>query len=150
MKRFQFPLERVRKWRQEESELQEMRLRPLCDDLRAIESEQRELASEVDRCRRNVLTQTAVPSEDLAALEKFREYAVRQSRRLEAKRREARARVEEQRQRVIEAHRRFELLERLRAKALTSWTVERDKDQEQLAAELYLAKLGREGKDRPR
>ncbi len=144
MKRFQFPLERVRKWRQEESELQEMRLQPLRSELRGIEREQRELASEVDRCRRNVLSQSSVASEELASLEKFREYAAQQLRRLEGRRRETQARVEEQRLRVLEAHRRFELLERLRVKALTSWTAARDKDQEQLAAELYLAKRSRE------
>ena len=38
MKRFGFPLERVRKWRQDQAELEEMRLRQLYAELRTAEA----------------------------------------------------------------------------------------------------------------
>ncbi len=54
------------------------------------------------------------------------------------------ARSAEQRQRVIEARRQAELLDRLHDQACKAWSAASDKEQETLAADLFLAKAVRE------
>ena len=51
----------------------------------------------------------------------------------------------EQLSRVIEARRKFELLDRLREAALNEWQAAVNKEQEDLAAELFLARSRRKG-----
>jgi len=143
MKRFQFRLEQVRRWRQNQAELEEMRLERLHNELRALEAAQREIATAAERSRRTVLAQPAVTSEELGSLESLHEYAKHETRRLKGKEQEVKAHVAEQRQRVLEAHRRFELLDGLHGKALAGWVAARDKEQEELGAELFLSKLAR-------
>jgi hypothetical protein len=144
MKRFNFPLDRVRNWRHDQAEIEEMRLRQMYTEMRAVEADRKALVEEADRSRRAVLAQHYVTALDLSSLEAFHEYAVEQLRRLDAKRREVETRIQEQQVRVLEAHRSFQLLDGLRDRALVSWTAARDKEQEELAAELFLAKRSQE------
>jgi flagellar biosynthesis chaperone FliJ len=143
MKRFSFRLEQVRKWRQNQTELEEMRLERLHNELHALEAAQREIATAAERSRRTVLAQSAVTAEELGSLESLHKYAKHELRRLKGQEQAAKARVAEQRQRVLEARRRFELLDGLHDKALAGWTAARDKEQEELGAELFLSKLAR-------
>ena len=144
MKRFSFPLERVRRWREDQVELEEIRLQTAYRDLREVEAEQAHVAEETERSCREILEKTAIPAGELSLLEDYRLWAMRENRRLAASKSEIEKRVLEQRQRLLEAHRRFKLLDGLRDKALVSWTAARDKEQEDLAAELYLAKRRRD------
>jgi hypothetical protein len=144
MKRFAFPLERVRKWREGQAELEETRLQQLYAELRAYEAAQQRLSSETEASCRALMIQTTITAEELSTLEDYRLYAARESRRLEARKRETEARIRQQRQQVLEAHRRFKLLEGLRDKALVTWSAARDKEQEDLAAELFLTKRNRD------
>jgi hypothetical protein len=146
MKRFSFRLEQVRRWRQDQAELEEMRLEHFHTELRRIEAQQREVAAAAEGSRRTVLAQALVTAEELGALEALHEYAKQEMRRLKAEEHEVKARIEEQRQRVLEAHRSFQLLDGLRDKALVTWTAARDKEQEELGAELFLSKLARKSK----
>ena len=143
MKRFSFRLEQVRKWRQDQAEMEEMRLEQLHTGLRGIEEQQREIVASTDRSRRAVLAQSAVTAEELRSIEALHEYAKQEMRRLKAEEQEVKERLEEQRRRVLEAHRRFQLLDGLRDKALATWTTARDKEQEELGAELFLSRLAR-------
>ena len=147
MKRFNFPLDRVRKWRQDQAEIEEMRLQQIYAEMRAIEADRKALVEEAGRSRRAVLAQHYMTALDLSSLEAFHEYAVEQLRRLDTKRREVETRIQEQQARVLEAHRSFQLLDGLRDRALVSWTAARDKEQEELAAELFLAKRSREDRE---
>lgn len=140
MKRFNFRLEQVRRWRQDQTELEEMRLEHLHNELRRIEAQQREVATEADRSRRSVLEKSAITAEELRSLESLHDYAKQELRRLRGEEQNAKTGVEQQRQRVLEAHRRFQLLDGLRDKALVNWTAAREKEQEELGAELFLGK----------
>ena len=143
MKRFEFRLERVRKWRQDQAELEEMRLQQIYAQLRGLEEEEREVAASTERFHRGVVAQESVTAQELGALEAYQDYTRHEIRRLQAKQKEVKAHLEKQRQRVLEAHRRVQLLDGLRDKALTAWTTARDKEQEELGAELYLGNLTR-------
>ena len=144
MKRFRFTLERVRTWREDQSNIEEMRLRQLYDELHNLESMRQEVLDETNRSRRSVLEQHYVTAEELASLEAFCEYAADQVRRIDAKKAALLPRVAEQKKRLLEAHRSFQLVDGLRDKTLLAWTAARDKEQEELAAELYLAGRVRE------
>ncbi len=150
MKRFEFRLERVRKWRQDQADIEDQRLEQLYAELRSIEEKRKEIESETDRRRRGVLAQATVMAEELAFIESFRAWADGQVRRLGERQRDTELKVQKQRLRVLEAHRRFQLLDGLKGKALLDWTSGRDKEQEELAAELYLAKRIRDSGIRSR
>jgi flagellar export protein FliJ len=150
MKRFAFRLEQVRRWRQDQEELEEIRLEQFHAALRGVEARQREIAATADQSRRAVLAQSAVTAEELGSLESVHEYAKEEIRRLKAEEQDWKARIEEQIQRVLEANRRFQLLDGLRDKALVAWTAGRDKEQEELGAEVYMSKFARESGVRSR
>jgi len=73
-------------------------------------------------------------------LENYRGESARRRRNLEAELEQERQRLAAQRRVLVEANRRVELLERLKEKALADWSHQWDKEQEQTATEVYLAK----------
>jgi flagellar export protein FliJ len=149
MKRFSFPLERVRRFRSEQASVEELKLGQLRDRLSALgEAKQRvELARA--RSEREVLGQPSIASYEVQNLEAYRRHAASKIRALEAQQRQCETQVREQRQRLIEARQRAELLERLKQKALEEWTTANNREEEALATELYLAKRARRVKATP-
>lgn len=143
MKQFSFRLEQVRKWRQDQAEVEELRLEQLFNLLRSIEAEQLEIAATADSSRREVLEKSSITSDELRLMESILDFTRHALKRLKGEEQKAKASVEVQRRRVLEAHRSFQLLDGLRDKALLTWTAQRDKEQEELGAELYLGKLAR-------
>ena len=143
MKRFSFRLDQVRRWREDQAELEELRLQQLHSELHAIEEARHEIETEASESRRKVLAQQSVTAEELNTLEAFHEYAKHEIERLKVKGQEVEVHLEQQRQRVLDAHRSFQLLDGLRDKALSAWTSARNREQEELGAELYLGRLGR-------
>ncbi len=83
-------------------------------------------------------------AQSLQSLDAYRLHSRSQVRDIENRERQAEEHLEQQRQRVIEARRDAELLERLKRKALDAWQAASDREQETLATELYLAKRVRE------
>jgi len=142
MKRFQFPLDRVRVWREEQVELERAKLQELCGQLSALAQEKTRVENERARSVRNILEQPAVEAQDLQALDAFRVYVRTRIGQIEKRQRELAARIDEQRGRVMEARRRAELLERLKARKLEAWQALADREEETLAGEMYLAKFG--------
>jgi hypothetical protein len=140
MKRFRFPLERVRNWRHGQAEMEEMRLGQLYAEMRTAEADRQAIVEEDERSRRTVIGRRYVTAQDLMSLEALKKHAAEQVRRLDARRRALAAGIAEQQTRVLEAHRSLQLLDGLRGRALRSWTTARDKEEEELAAELYLAR----------
>ena len=146
MKRFSFRLEQVRKWREDQAELEEMRLEQLHAALRMIEAQRCEIAAAAEASRRAVLAQPSVTAVELSSIEAVHEYTKQEMRRLHLEEQNVKARIEEQRQVVLEARRRFQLLDGLREKSLLAWTAARDKEEEELGAELFLSRLARKPK----
>lgn len=146
MKRFAFPLEKVRRWRHEQAELEELRLQKLFSELRAIDSERQQMEAERATAEVEVRSFPDASSQDYVNLESFQHYVRGRLIQIEQKRSLHQVKVEEQRKKLLDARRRFELLESLRQKALVVWKAAEGKEQEDLAAELYLAKQQRENR----
>jgi hypothetical protein len=140
MKRFQFPLDRVRRWRAGQAMLEELKLEHMRGNLRALGEEKQNIASERSRNEREVLGQPAVEAAQLQSLDAYRLHTRAKIRDIENRERQAEVEVEQQRQRVVAAQRDAELLERLKGKARDEWQAASDREQETLATDLYLAK----------
>jgi hypothetical protein len=143
MKRFQFPLERVRRWRLEQLNLEELKLQFVRAERQALADAKQQVRDELARSRRGVLEQRSMLGLELEYLDSFGLHVHERVRAFESREQHAQAKVVEQRGRVLEARRQFELLEGLRVKALAKWRAEGDKEQETLAAELFLSKSTR-------
>jgi flagellar export protein FliJ len=147
MKRFQFPLERVRDYRKVQMEAEQARLEECRARLLAVEEMLTELARQRIESDNEVRSQEAraavVPVSEVAAYPDYRRHLDQMARMLERRRAEALARLEQQRQRLVEARRRFEILDRARGYARAEWQYEFDREQEALAGELFLANWSR-------
>lgn len=140
MKRFHFPLERVRRWRQDQADLEEFKLQQLFGERNGLMERRQLLLTQAETSERAVLSSESVEAQELAALESYRQHVAQRKAAIEREQGRVEQRIADQRHAVVEAQRRFELLDRLQHKAFLSWTAARDKEEEELAAELYLAK----------
>lgn len=143
MKRFDFPLERVRKWRESLAEIEEAKLAGLHAELRAIEARQAEVAGELAAAEQIVRTNAVARAEELAALDGYREW-VRGTQVVLAQRAAgSRDRIAQQQQALVEARRRFRLLDLLKTRSQEQWKTEFARELESLASEVYLAQWRR-------
>jgi 5-methylcytosine-specific restriction endonuclease McrBC GTP-binding regulatory subunit McrB len=140
MKRFNFPLDRVRRWRLEQLNVEELKLQQLRAELESLAASKRLIQGELAQTQRQVLGQVSMQSSELETLDSYRLHIRGRIRDLENREWERGTKVIEQRAKVIEARRQFELLEQLRQKSFGAWKTALDKEQEDLAAELFLAK----------
>lgn len=140
MKRFDFSLETVRRWRLERAGVEELKLRQILAEKQTLATTKQQIESETAQTVRKLLAQPSVASIELASLDSFRLFVRGRIRDLESQERQCEARIMAQREKVVEARRQFELLDRLRQKAFTEWRAAGNKEQEEMAAELFLAK----------
>ena len=143
MKKFTFPLETARRWRERQAEMEEGRLQALFGEKKTIERRMAALDEELQAEHRRIEERTS-DARELAMLDEFRTWVNREKLRLGAARGECERRIAAQQAAVVEARRRFQLVDRLKEKALIEWHSASAKEQEELAAELYLARRARE------
>jgi flagellar biosynthesis chaperone FliJ len=143
MKRFQFPLDRVRLWRAEQASAAELKLRQLRDRLAGLGAQRRQVALDRASSEQDVLGQSSIAASEVQNLEAYRRYAANQIRAIELREQQCEEQIREQRQKVMEARQKAELLERLKQKAWDRWRAASERAEESLAAELYLAKRAR-------
>ena len=140
MKRFSFSLDRVRAWRLEQVEIEEMRLASLHEALLAIQQERAQVLQQRQEAETSV--DRGCPA-DMIQLAQFRQHLAQREQAI-AQREQAKAvEAEAQRTRLLEARRQHQLLQELRKKHFAAWRAAGDKEQEDLAAELFLARRRR-------
>ena len=144
MKRFAFPLDRVRRWRNEQVSVEELKLQQLLAEAAKLAGMRRAADAELQRAEQDVLSRDTFDAVELSTLDAFRQYSQRRIHQIESFAEQCAAKVSAQRESVLEARRRRELLERLHEKAWSEWKDSNDREQENLAAELFLAKTVRE------
>jgi len=140
MQSFRFPLERILSWRRNEFEAEEAKLGQLVAEQKRLEEARREMLAARDRAGSQLLAAGSLDGGDLAALGGFR---ARLERDLEAnarRRQEAGERLAAQQARVIAAHRRVRLLEKLRQRQLDEWRTGWNRETENFAGEAFLAR----------
>ena len=143
MKRFRFPLDRVRRWRSEQASVEELKLQQLRAQAAKLAAARCEVEAESARSAQQLLAQPTLDPLELTSLESYRLHLRRRVYELGNLERQAESKVAEQRRRVIEARRQFELLDRLHHKAWQEWLAAGNKEQEELASEMFLARAAR-------
>ncbi len=143
MKKFEFPLERVRQWRQERIAVEEAKLEPLYAGRGAVGSRLAAIREEQNEAN-TILQQSSASSGELEALDTYRRGSRQMEQRLNAETIEWDRRIAEQRQNVIGVRREFELLDKLKARKFAAWDIEFQRDLEAQAAEAYLSKWNKD------
>jgi len=142
MKKFAFPLERLRRWRELEREKEEVKLQALFAELENLNQAQAALDREMHGAEE--FARRATPDlDELKALDNYRRWADCERLRMAQRRAHTERRIEEQRRILTESERKVEVLDQLKAEQGEAWRKELDKEQEQLVAELVVARWGR-------
>jgi hypothetical protein len=143
MQRFLFPLAAALEWRRITAEVEEAKLAALNLEHQGLQARFAALENEMQTAERELALQPSVQAQDLVALDLFRVHIHRRKRDCQNGIQECARQVTEQARRVQAARRAFRLLESLRDQRHAEWRKEFDREQEQLAAELHLAKHAR-------
>lgn len=143
MKKFSFPLERVRAWREKQTTLEQAKLDAALAQLRALDANRAALTRDVLESTRAVATAAESDALTLRALEDFRQVSHNRALVLDRQRAESAARVDAQRQRVIEAQRSARLLEKLKHYRQEQWTLDFHREIDEQAAESHRAMRAR-------
>ena len=144
MKRYRFPLESALRWRSHLRDLEEAALERLRGELDALRAGRAGLEAEwADAAGALLRPGGRAEAADLAALDQFRRHVERQKRILAGRLEDCRLRIASQRQRVIEARRRAELLDKLKDQGSASWRSEMERAERLESSDLYLARWPR-------
>ncbi len=145
MKSFRFHLERVLEWRHNKLELEQARFEQQKREVLQLDSERANMEAAGIRSEIEVRAWHPLAGSDLTALAAFRRHVAAREKEIDARRQDARRKLETRKTAMIEARRRCELLERLKQRRLREWQAAADRELEQLAAESHLARLARRG-----
>ena len=143
MNRFQFPLEKVRDFRQQQLEVEEAKLEALHTERQALAAESAHLERETDQTRLSLMVTGVAEAQDLVASDLYLRHLSAAKKRLAARLADWQARADKQQQAIVEARRRVRLLEKLEARKRQEWQAGVNREQENLASELYLARWKR-------
>jgi flagellar export protein FliJ len=144
MKRFEFRLARVRDFRRQQLEAEEAKLEVLRAERQQLEAESLRLENEAAGTRKSLMVTGSVDAQDLVAADHYLHYLATEEKRQTAKMADWQLRTAKQQQAMVEARRRVRLLEKLEEKQLRLWKEEAAREQENLSAELFLARWGKQ------
>lgn len=139
MKKFDFALERVREWRQEQVGLEVTQLEMLYAAARKIGERRVELDRDQERNETAVLRADSVDGMSLRALDEYRKYARYHRSILDRERAESDGLIAAQRERLLLAQRNAKLLEKLKQRQFAVWQAQFDRALEEQASESFLA-----------
>lgn len=141
MKRFQFPLEKVRHFRQLQLGAEKVKLETCAARIRQIDEAAVNLAAEKNSAIASLHSGgESIVYESFAA---FSDHAERTRRQLQSLRAQAVAAFERQKAAVTLARQKLEVLDKCKDRALDEWKAEFSREQEDLASELFLAATAR-------
>lgn len=132
------------RYRQSQVESQQAVLEALYAKLQALEKEEKNLAAERVSADQVVKSQSSTMALSLLALDSFSRHVTRRKTDLEESKVDCLRRIAEQQVCVVQARREHELLVRIQQRRKQEWQQAWEKEQDELASELYLAKWPRE------
>lgn len=142
MKAFEFRLQRVADYRQQQLDLEKNRLQNLSGQMQRLDEERISLERQRSEAEHNVASRGEnLTGEDVSALAGFQEYVARRAREMQQQKRELAAEIDQQRTVVVEAERRVKLLDRLKDRKLREWKASSDRELDELASDSHLARL---------
>ncbi len=141
MKRFSFSLETARRWREAQSIQEEAKYRTLAAAAVAAERRLSSLRASGFEQRRLLVSGPETDGAKLALLHGYTTYVAMSSIRLEAECAKLARELAEQLERLNEARRALELLERIRKKEHAQWRSEMEREIQGMADDAYNARL---------
>jgi flagellar export protein FliJ len=124
MTRFRFALERAWSWRRRQMEVAERQLEALLAERAALAAALERLIQDAEAAMASIAHRKALDAALLGELSVWKEYSVEEARRRRAQIVAHSGEVAAQTRRVVEARRRFELLDHLREKRAAEWETE--------------------------
>ena len=143
MKNFRFSLDKVMSWRRTELQREEQRLAPLVAELGRLEGARNQNGTARDRADTDLVAANSVYGSELAALDGYRVRLEKDRIAIELQRAKCEGLASGQRARVLDAHRRVRLLEKLRARQFEQWRTAWQREVENFASETFLSRWGR-------
>lgn len=140
MRKFQFTLDKLKKYREARFEQQQARLEVLLAERLALERRQAALEREELAARESLRAAAVLGSNELEAVDHFQRFAAAERLRFLHEAGELASRIERQRALLLEARRDVEVLARLRRQRLDAWRAEADRELEASVAELVVAR----------
>jgi flagellar export protein FliJ len=140
MQPFRFRLEKVLAWRRTELEVEQYKTRQLAAQIESLEHERNQTLAERTAAEGRLL---GAPSAAGAHLEAHAAYLAHLERRaavLKQRRAQLEVQLAGQQKRLLDAQRRCRLLERLRGRRHEEWQAEAERELENFAAEMHLAR----------
>jgi flagellar export protein FliJ len=144
MKSFDFPLERVLRWRAAQLASEEAKLQRLIEEQTRMQQQVHELRAEKLKTEGSAAALGSLHGADLASLHGYRLHAAGEERRLIDLLKRKDEEIAAQQKCYREAKRKCRLLEELRSRKLAAWRYEWDRELDQIAAESYTAAKYRE------
>jgi len=138
MKRFHFPLDSVLSWRATMLEHEEAKLQQLFAEQQRIVFAIERTKAEGAAAEQIVREQREIVSTDFQSLAAFRLRVEQRGIELNQRKAQQAERIEKQRQAVLEAERRHQLLARLRDRRASEWRYEAGRETETFAQEAFL------------
>jgi flagellar export protein FliJ len=140
VKAFRFPLESALALRRRQCEAEERKLELALAALRELDARRESLAREETEARAAVVASSSPSPQELWSLSQYLARARREQNELAVRRWRQEEAVAAQRACLVEARRKFRLLEQLKEERLAEWRREFARELETLAAEAYLAR----------
>jgi flagellar export protein FliJ len=144
MRSFDFPLERVLRWRAAQLASEEAKLQRLIEEQARAQQRIQALRNEKLTTEGSAAGLGSLLGSDLASLHGYREHAAGEERRLTGILKQKDQEIAAQQKCYREAKRKCRLLEELRKRKLAAWRYEFDQELEQIAAESFTAGKYRE------
>ena len=143
MTAFRFPLQKALDWRRTQLELAEARVEQQLAALAAIDQARAALDTQGQSAETEVRRFSGLVGGDLSALGSFRLALKGQAVQLVSRREACQKELAARQAAVLEARRRYRLLERLKERRLAEWQSAADRELDELAADSYLAQWSR-------
>lgn len=144
MKKFRFPLQKLRNWRQTRFETEEARLAGLLHQRQQIVASRDRLTVESEQALTACVQAAQLQAADLVWLDSYRRSARIEMERLTVKEKSVGDQIVKQRTQLLAARRDVLVLDNLKEQRHQQWRKEADHEQEEMVAELVVArwKLG--------
>ena len=143
MKRFRFPLESARWWRETQLALEEAKYRLILARIGAATRSIEDLQETAAQERRALRSAATLQGGQLAQFEDFQRFAGQEMRRLQAECKRWQEEAARQLEKRNLADRNLQLLEKLKETQRAEWRIEEGKELQELADEAYSARLAR-------
>ena len=144
MKTFRFPLQRVLEWRALQLRVEEEKLAGLQQQLAALLQSRENLAAARKRSESHLFASGAAAGSDLQSWALYQARLAKQQEVLKTQLLQCERLILEQRQRLLKARTDHRVLEKLKERRWRQWVYLNDREVEGTAAEVYLARWGRE------